>query len=371
MSTFDLKINAARQASAWQLALDKFPFNTDRDELPLLTELGGNEREQSIKPRRLKEIRNQYAAAQPALKATAERQQHFVATLAHQHGKRFRRVTLINSSRLLLHLGRSSVLENVGLYCDRTTGLPIIPGTAVKGAVSTWACWAGNQDRDTFLADRSTFTSDALRILGANPGHDKTSKIFAGIITFIGAFPQTAPGMDLDIVTPHPDDGRGRITPSPFLAIKADTKWDFALLASVRVSEQEATILLDQATTWLIDCLTQLGLGAKTAAGYGNFRCLTSLEAEADQARFQPLITALKEERVRAGMTDEDRAYHDFVKSVTDWAPLARDIASKPEPDKSLILRFFRSDEGKCLIKNWPNNDKSKVRKKALSDAGL
>lgn len=70
-------------------------------------------------------------------------------------------------------------------------------------------------------------------------------------------------------------------------------------------------------------------------------------------------------------MSDDDRAYHEFVKAVTDWAPLARDIASKAEPDKSHILRFFRSDEGKSVINNWPKNDKAKARKQALKDAGL
>jgi CRISPR type III-B/RAMP module RAMP protein Cmr6 len=44
----------------------------------------------------------------------------------------------VNSNRLLLHLGRASVLENVGIYCERTTGLPLIPGTAVKGVLSTF-----------------------------------------------------------------------------------------------------------------------------------------------------------------------------------------------------------------------------------------
>lgn len=371
MSTFALKLNAAKQSASWQLALDKFPFNLGKTSSPSLTEPDDKGKEQSIKPHRLREVRDRYTAAKPSLDDAAKRQQEFLATLARQHGPRFRRVTLVNSSRLLLHLGRSSVLENVGLHCERTTGLPVIPGTAVKGVVSTWACWAENQDRETFSVARSGFSPEVARVLGSNPANDPAARDAAGCITFLGGYPQSAPSLELDIVTPHPEEGRGRITPSPFLAIKPDTKWDFVLIASSRLAESEVAPVLDAASAWLGDCLTQIGLGAKTAAGYGNFRFLTESEKQHDATRFGSLLQTLQESAAREDMSDDDRAYHDFVKAVTDWAPLAREIASKPEPDKSHILRFFRSEEGKAVIKNWPNNDKAKARKQALKDAGL
>lgn len=371
MSTFTLKLNAAKNTSAWHLALDKYPFDIQRPNAVWLTRPDDRNKEQSIKPHRLREIKERAAAATAEWKTALARQQRFLAALSIQHGSRFRRVSLVNSSRLLLHLGRASVLENVGLYCERTTGLPLIPGSAVKGVVSTWACWEGNASRDTFTLQRSQFGSEIADILGANPANDSGVKDSAGGICFLGGFPQTVPGLELDIVTPHPQEGRGRITPSSFLAIRPETKWDFALLAAPRIDPQKADAFLNRAICWITDCLTQVGVGAKTAAGYGNFRSLTESEVASDQERFKKLTDKIKEEIAIGTMTPEDQAYLAFKKGVTDWAPQARDIGSKPEPDKSHVLRFFRSEEGQTLIKGWPKNDKAKKRLEALKNAGL
>lgn len=282
MSTFTLKLNAAKKSASWQLALDKYPFDVERPDEVWTTRPDNRNQEQPIKPHRLREVRDRYTAAKPSLDAAAKRQQDFLAVLARQHGPRFRRVTLVNSSRLLLHLGRASVLENVGLHCERTTGLPVIPGTAVKGVVSTWACWAENFNevagsfRD-FTADsmqRRHFTQAESRlaaaILGDNSANGSTA---AGEVVFLGAFPKTPPILELDIVTPHTDAaGRDRApVPNPFLAVAAGTPWEFTLLAAPHSTHREASARLDQAESWLKEALCQCGLGAKTASGYGRF----------------------------------------------------------------------------------------------------
>jgi CRISPR type III-B/RAMP module RAMP protein Cmr6 len=202
--------------------------------------------------------------------------------LKRQHGDRFGEVTLVLESRLLLHLGRANVLENVGLYCDRTTGLPLIPGTALKGILSTWACWAEHFN----ASDKSfrEFTQDstrrrnfanaeaalARRILGDD---SPTGSEHAGDIIFVGGFPTTPPTLGLDIVNPHHrSDGsvESRLTPNAFLCLEPGALWRFAFF--VRPGAPEAAALLDRTTTWLVDALTQTGIGAKTAAGYGRFR---------------------------------------------------------------------------------------------------
>src|SRR5437588_390871 len=58
--------------------------------------------------------------------------------LKTQNGDRYSELRMVNTSRLAVALGRASVLENVGLAANRITGLPLIPGSAVKGLVSTW-----------------------------------------------------------------------------------------------------------------------------------------------------------------------------------------------------------------------------------------
>jgi len=370
MSAFATKLTAAQNSKCWHLALDKFPFNLNRRETPSLMRSERN-REQNVKPARLEEIQKLYASARQELEKAVERRKRFLAQIARQHGPRFRRVPLVNCARLLLHLGRASVLENVGLYCERITGLPIIPGTAVKGVVNTWACWEANASRDDFSVRRSMLGADLVAVLGANPPQDTGATDSSGGVTFLGAFPQTVPMIELDIVTPHPDEARGRITPSPFLAIKPDICWDFALLATPRVNLDKATGLLDIAARWLTECLTQIGVGAKTASGYGGFQELTDAEDQRDKQRFDSLLADLAAKAAEAAMTPEERVYHDFVKSVSDWAAIAREIGNKSEAEKDHILRFFRSEQGQTIIKAWPRNDKAKARIAALKQAGL
>lgn len=199
-----------------------------------------------------------------------------------QHGDRFKTVDLIGASRLLLHLGRSNVLENVGLYADRTTGLPLIPGTALKGVLSTWACWTEHfvsadgsfRPFDRNSSERRNFSAAEAQLARQIFGDDSpTGSDHAGDVIFLGGFPATAPKLGLDIVNPHHEsDGkvRTRLTPNAFLCIEPGTLWRFAFF--VRPGAPDADSLLDQTSRWVIECLTQLGVGAKTAAGYGRFR---------------------------------------------------------------------------------------------------
>ena len=269
MSTLTLKLNAAKTTSAWQLALDKFPFLESGT--PSLPEKKIDALIRATQISRTTEVWN----------ATIRSKARWLDSLAAQHGKNFRLVTLVNSSRLLLHLGRSSVLENVGLYCDRTTGLPVIPGSAVKGILSTWACWAEHFNESTgdfheFTKDsvqRRRFTSAEAKLAGCIFGDDSsTGSTAAGEVIFLGAFPVKLPVLELDIVTPHTDaKGNDRNpVPNPFLTIAAGTEWHFAFLAKPR-DGGDSKCLLESCATWLGECLEQSGIGAKTAAGYGRF----------------------------------------------------------------------------------------------------
>ncbi|MEI6715603.1 MAG: type III-B CRISPR module RAMP protein Cmr6 [Verrucomicrobiota bacterium] len=248
--------------ASWTLYLDKLGFERD----------GGAE----AKTDALKRAKSIYTTQTERLKETLP-STRWLHALEKQHGERYRCVTLSNLSPLILHLGRASVLENVGIYTDRTTGLPSIPGAAVKGVLSTWATWEANQKQDGsfpaadgWQADRARFPAEhADRILGSNS--DSGSE-HVGEIVFVGAYPKTVPVVGLDIVNPH-RDARGndlqRLTPNVFLCVESGTQWDF--LFYTNVSTKDSKDLLDITETWLKDALQQSGLGAKTAAGYGRF----------------------------------------------------------------------------------------------------
>jgi CRISPR type III-B/RAMP module RAMP protein Cmr6 len=259
----------------------------------------------------------------------------------------------------------------------------VIPGTALKGVLSTWTCWeanlnedAGFNEGDAFRPHRSQFNSpDAKSILGDD---SKNGSEHAGLIIFVGGFPAEPlklPRLEPDIVTPHPDDGRGRILPNVFLAWAPDTLWHFALFA--RPGTAAAFDLLKQTECWLTEVLTATGIGAKTAAGYGRFRLPTDDERERIRRLDNERLTAARrrQEEVEANakrkqLPPEDRAYAEYVASQKDWVAAARDISIKPDEERHWILRYFRSDVGQALLKTW-TSDKGKKRSEALRKAGL
>ncbi len=266
----DALANRQNRCESWHLFLDKFSFQHWKD--------GIADKDKALKTESLKEVKKHYEAAKqngkllPAAVAAAAR---FLAALKKQHGDRFRVVELKNESKLLLHLGRSNVLENVGIYADRTTGLPVIPGTAFKGVLSTWTCWEANQNPDGSFRQGDRFStsreSDAKAVFGDNSQNGSES---SGEIVFVGAYPKTVPSLGMDIVNPHAEaDGLGLekriLTPNTFLCIEPGTTWQFVFFA--RPGTRDATRLLERVKVWTAECLTQFGLGAKTAAGYGIF----------------------------------------------------------------------------------------------------
>lgn len=244
----------------------------------------------------------------------------WIEALQRQHGTRLGVIELVNESRLLLHLGRASVLENVGLYCDRTTGLPLIPGTALKGVLSTWACWAEHQNTDLsfreFTKDsiqRRSFTAEDARLAQRILGDDFASgSESAGEVVFVGGFPLSPPQLGLDIVNPHHEAGgtpKTRLTPNTFLCVEPRTIWRFVFF--VRPGAADSSELLCVTERWIREALAQLGIGAKTAAGYGRFRTPIEKdrqEAERTAAAAQAAEEAAQKEAERAAERARQRA---------------------------------------------------------------
>ncbi len=272
-----------------------------------------------------------------------------------------------NQSRLLLNMS-GGVLENAGVSLERFSGLPIIPGSAVKGVTRHAAIQqlldARQEEKSALLADialafgwvsdnwRTTLsgkqklmdgsyapvedffyacpedfetvkkTAQALVLKALNrPDDSAFPKEFAGLIAFFDAVPSHSPGTDLelDIVTSHHpgyyreeqelEVALDTESPNPvvFPAIAAKHTFTFAVAprSSILFHAQELHLhLRDMAKDWLFIGLTDYGIGAKTAAGYGWFDDVTkevikdkreAAEAKAAQAKAEEDARKLKE----------------------------------------------------------------------------
>lgn len=110
---------------------------------------------------------------------------------------------------------------------------------------------------------------------------DSFSRVFGSVdregeVIFLDALPKSLvvdgePLLELDLMNPHygkyyegtspPSDSLTPV-PVPFLAVRKDSRFQ------LRILSQEGA-LLDEASKWLTRALDELGIGAKTRAGYG------------------------------------------------------------------------------------------------------
>lgn len=219
--------------------------------------------------------------------------------------------------RAVVGLGAESVLET-NLRLHRIYGFPIIPGSGLKGLTAACALWkiaaalgvpaldvkaqrareekhehTPLQKLEALLYAPEESREEALRELqDDHPSltleqvNERDGKMFrqvfgtrnaSGAVMFFDAIPLAAPQMKLDVMNPHYGeyymDRSGRppadyLRPVPvyFLTVERGSPFLFALGA--RNGDAAA---VKRAKDWLEQAVRELGVGAKTTAGYGYF----------------------------------------------------------------------------------------------------
>ncbi|MCE7946718.1 MAG: type III-B CRISPR module RAMP protein Cmr6 [Chloroflexi bacterium CFX4] len=196
--------------------------------------------------------------------------------------------------RLVVGLGGKGALE-FGITLHRVTGLPYIPGSALKGLTRNYfLLWLAEQSGTSLNLDKfDELLSEAEpeEVFEALPKLDREHitlyrKMFgsqgeAGTCVFHDAVLVEAPPRRLftvDVMTPHfvkyyrdsgkqaPDDSD---SPNPVSYITVSEGVCFAFAISKRRTTGE--LHLGDARHMLREALNMLGVGAKTAAGYGVF----------------------------------------------------------------------------------------------------
>lgn len=214
-----------------------------------------------------------------------------------QAGWQVASIPLATDWRLISGLGIAHPFET-GFVFDRTYGVPYLPGSSVKGAARAWAEETGW----TYPECELLFGPDQHPPRGQNG--IKPFVASRGHVVFFDAYPVTWPALELDILNPHykkyyesktgttpPADW---LSPEPtyFLTVKAGTKWEFVVGVPSLDRSSEATVcqmvsvlecadpgeeaiqqaLERKAKEAVQGAATELGLGGKTAVGYGYFR---------------------------------------------------------------------------------------------------
>lgn len=162
----------------------------------------------------------------------------------------------------------TGLVQGGGLALNRLTGMPYIPGSAIKGMARAAA------------ADLLMDPSEIVYLFGTGGAHGQS-----GAISFLDAVPVQDAPLRLDIATcHHPEYYKGRApredneNPEPhiFPVVAAGAKFEFRFVVRERAHGSVAKIKSGfNPREKIVECikhgLAAMGVGAKTAAGYGWF----------------------------------------------------------------------------------------------------
>jgi CRISPR-associated protein Cmr6 len=160
--------------------------------------------------------------------------------------------------RVVIGLGSNRLLEG-GITLHQTLGVPIVPASALKGVARRYA---------EAVAEAPANVIQAL--FGEEPPASQQ-----GDLIFLDGVPSAPPRLERDVMNPHYTryyGGLGRVPPADylnprpvfFLTIGRQSPYAFGI-----ASATGHTAAVAQGREWLQQGLQHLGIGAKTAAGYG------------------------------------------------------------------------------------------------------
>lgn len=233
-------------------------------------------------------------------------------------------VDLATQERLIVGLGSENVLET-GIRLHHTYGMPIIPGSALKGLAAhycdqVWGERGNPRPSDESLRFRSDREADRKNNRAAEPQGDFHRLLFgntddSGCIVFHDAWyvpdSETEP-LKLDVMTPHhPDYNRDpsdpkfcaptdfdNPTPIPFLSVKGN----FHIAVSWHGPEHdESQKWAELALSLLRDTLFEWGVGGKTSSGYGRLVAPTQATRSASNSDGARQATELQKPRYERG----------------------------------------------------------------------
>lgn len=269
-----------------------------------------------------------------------------------------RTIKLKSVSRLIVGLGDKNALE-VGFTFHPLYGYPYIPGSSLKGLCRSWLEIAENEFDGKVLQDedlQSEIDQESRQIFGSFKKDEKNipeylkrelesrkesvSKL--GDVLFFDAIPteDTKLDFDIDIMNPHyseyytdpkkspPGDWYSPV-PIKFLTIKEGATFAFYL-----ASRNEKS--LDKAEKWLLNGLSELGIGSKTSSGYGYF------QHPDESKRLKELEDAKEAER----LAKEEDERPDWAKAMERELSEAKEeaVGASISDDESRILGLLEKD---------------------------
>lgn len=265
-----------------------------------------------------------------------------------QPGKKVFFAVFRTLGRLAVGLGQSGVLEN-GLSLDHTWGIPILPGSALKGVAAAAA--------HKLTEDPAWRKETAHEGLGESAAYLFGTTEKRGAVDFFDAWwipDDRSSALYQDTMTAHnrtyyqnnkDNEPQGMDSPIPVTFISASGSF---LIAAESSAQDADDGWLDAAIDLLTLGLKHLGVGAKTNAGYGHMEqddeATGEYSLKIDKAqKLQSLMTQALSEKLSEAITSTlgsktaAKKFADMINKLTDDQPLhLQDIFTSKEVQAAL-----------------------------------
>jgi CRISPR-associated protein Cmr6 len=169
--------------------------------------------------------------------------------------------------RLVSGLGATHPIE-AGFVWHRTLGVPYLPGSSLKGALRAWLThWEKGESKriQELFGDTDTCGQGRLIVFDALP----TSSVKLDLDVMNSHYAPYYENCDKkDVLQSNPPADYYSPNPVFFLTVAPGQGFEFMLAPTPRSGTQKD---LEEGVTLLKEALSTIGVGAKTATGYGVF----------------------------------------------------------------------------------------------------
>lgn len=276
--------------------------------------------------------------------------------------------------RLIVGLGTENVLET-GIRLHHTYGMPILPGSALKGLAAHYCDQVWGETEPRFKKD-----GEYHRLLFGTTDE-------SGCIIFHDAWfvpDSEKEPLKLDVMTPHhprwldgavPPTDFDSPNPVPFLSVAGQFH---VVLSWHGPASDKAVSWRDMALECLRDALFHWGIGGKTTSGYGRF---DEQKWQADEERRQIEDAKLHEiaarEAALAAMTPLERKIRECIEQhpnkaeKREWFKLFEELRKpdgrfKDQEERKVVAAHVKM--GMQADKVWKDKGKDGERKKYIQE---
>jgi CRISPR-associated protein Cmr6 len=234
---------------------------------------------------------------------------------------------------------------NFGFFFDHTTGMPIIPGSTIKGILSSlFGCNKNDKYKEQkaelicSLLGKKSLDVEALynnifKGEGINTQY-KRDIFYDAVITC------TKNGLlQDDYITPHGDNPFSNPVPNKMLKVAPEVTFRFSFDLHDFIDKNGNEVSADEKEELFLQLLLWHGVGAKTNVGYGQFEDVDLEKFKANKALRQEFVSESKVDKI---FKEFDNNMANIVSSYSQG--LAERVKDFKEEFKIEVLRLLNQE---------------------------